>query len=97
MPSIEQVGAISKAQKYSRNNYWKHLKFFFKKNILKKSRTMPKNSKRGRLGSLNVFTCRKLQKKCKGVPFDRIRKFSKKKSHSAEKTQRVVSPLLLET
>ena len=46
---------------------------------------MPKNSKRGHSGSLNVFTNRKLQKKCKGVPFDRIRKFSKKKSHSAEK------------
>ena len=38
---------------------------------------MPKNSKRGHSGSLNVFTNRKLQKKCKGVPFDRIRKFSK--------------------
>ena len=31
-----QVGAISKAQKYSRNNYWKHLeKLFFQKNFLK--------------------------------------------------------------
>ena len=38
---------------------------------------MPKTSKRGHLGSLNVFTNRKL-KKCKRVPFDRIRKFSKK-------------------
>ena len=46
---------------------------------------MPKNSKRGHSGSLNVFTNRKLQKKCKGLPSDRIRKFSKKKSHSAEK------------
>ena len=26
-----QVGAISKAQKYSRNNYWKDLEFFSKK------------------------------------------------------------------
>ena len=27
-----QVGAISKAQKYSKNNYWKHLeKLFFSK------------------------------------------------------------------
>ena len=59
---------------------------------------MPKNSKRGHSGSLNVFTNRKLQKKCKGLPFDRIRKFSKKKSHSAEKTQRgdpLVSPAVL--
>ena len=29
-----QVGAISKAQKYSKNNYWKHLeKFFFQKSF----------------------------------------------------------------
>ena len=26
-----QVGAISKAQKYSKNNYWKHLQKFLKK------------------------------------------------------------------
>ena len=45
---------------------------------------MPKNSKRGHLGSLNVFTNRKLQKYAR-VLFDGIRKFSKKKSHSAEK------------
>ena len=68
-----QVGAISKAQKYSKNNYWKHLeKLFFSKNFLKfffrkkvfflESRTMPKNSKRGHSGSLNVFTNQKLQK-----------------------------------
>ena len=32
-----QVGAISKAQKYSMNNYWKHLeKFFSKKSIFGK-------------------------------------------------------------
>ena len=68
-----QVDAISKAQKYSRNNYWKHLqkKYFFSKKLFLKfffepsiflSRTMPKNSKRGHSGSLNVFTNRKLQK-----------------------------------
>ena len=30
-----QVGAISKAQRYSKNNYWKHLEklFFSKKNL----------------------------------------------------------------
>ena len=107
-----QVGAISKAQKYSKNNYWKRLEKFFQKNFLNffskntflESRTMPKNSKRGHSGSLNVFTNRKLQKKCKGLPFDRIRKFSKKKSHSAEKKRKksnerkpsLVSHLLLE-
>ena len=65
---------------------------------------MPKNSKRRHSVSLNVFTNRKLQKKCKGLPFDRIRKFSKKKSHSAEKKTKkksnerkpLVSHLLLE-
>ena len=45
---------------------------------------MPKNSKRGHLGTLNVFTSRKLQKNAR-VPFDRIQKFSKKKSHTPEK------------
>ena len=38
--------------------------FFSKKSIFLESRTMPKNSKRGHSGSLNVFTNRKLQKKC---------------------------------
>ena len=35
---LSQVGAISKAQKYSKNNYWKHLEklFFQKKNFRKK-------------------------------------------------------------
>ena len=37
---------------------------------------MPKNPKRGHLGSLNVFYKPKISKKCK-VPFDKIRKFSK--------------------
>ena len=31
-----QVGAISKAQKYSRNNYWKHLEKKLKKYFSKK-------------------------------------------------------------
>ena len=43
-----QVGAISKAQKHSRNNYWKHLdKFFFqKKYFFKKSHNAEKLKKR---------------------------------------------------
>ena len=44
-----QVGAISKAQKYSRNNYWKHLEkidFFSNKTIFLKK----------------VAQCRKTQK-----------------------------------
>ena len=35
---------------------------------------MPKNPKRGHLGSLNVFYKPKTSKKWKGVPFDKIRK-----------------------
>ena len=74
--------------------------FFSKKSIFLESRTMPKNSKRGHSGSLNVFTNRKLQKNA----IDRFRKFSKKKSHSAEKNEKnqtkrnkaLVSHLLLE-
>ena len=58
--------------------------FFSKKSIFLESRTMPKNSKRGHSGSLNVFTNRKLQKNA----IDRFRKFSKKKSHSAEKNEK---------
>ena len=59
---------------------------------------MPKNSKRGHSGSLNVFTNRKLQKTALGLPFDRIRKFSKKSRIVPKKTQRgdpLVSPAVL--
>ena len=85
--------------------------FFFKKNIFefffeKKyffSRTMQKNSKRGHSGSLNVFTNRKLQKKCKGYPLIESENFRKKVAYcrkkTHEKTKRkkpLVSHLLLE-
>ena len=46
---------------------------------------MPKNPKRDTLGSLNVFLQTDNFRKPKGGPFDRIRKFSKQKSHSAKK------------
>ena len=73
-PGTAQVGFISEAQKYSTSgNIWK----FFLKVFGKKSRILPKNPKRDPLGSINVFTSRKLQN-IQGVPFDRIRKFSKK-------------------
>ena len=36
----------------------------------------------------------KTSKKCKGVLFDKIRKFSRKNSHSAEKNQRALLSLL---
>ena len=81
-----QVGALSKAQKYSRNNYWKHLEktIFFNKIIWLKNRTMPKNPKRGHLGSLKFFTNLKLQKNARGYPLIKFENF-RKKSHSAEK------------
>ena len=92
-----QVGAISKAQKYSKNNYWKHFKelFFFKKiefsfrkmYFFRKSHNAEKLKKRP-FRLIKRFYKLKTSKKCKGLPFDRIRKFSKKKSHSAEKTEK---------
>ena len=84
---MDQVGFISKAQKYSRNNNWKNLGIFFsEKSIWKKSRILPKNPKRDPLGLLNVFfTNRKLQN-IRGVPFDRIQKFSEKCCRVPEKT-----------
>ena len=53
------------------------LNFFFEKYFLE-SRTMPKNSKRGHSGSLNVFTNRKLQKNARGYPLIESENFRKK-------------------
>ena len=108
-----QVGAISKAPKYSKNNYWKHLEnlFFFKKNIgfffrknvfFLESRTMPKNSKRGHSGPLNVFTNRKLQKNARGYlliesqNFRKSRIVRKKTKKKSNERKPLVSHLLLE-
>ena len=58
-----QVGAISKAQKYSKNNYWKHLEkflkkkfenFFFEKNFFRKSHNAEK-LKKSTLGSIKIL------------------------------------------
>ena len=46
---------------------------------------MPKNSKRGLLGSLNVFTNRKLQKNGKGDPSIEFESFRKKSRTAAKK------------
>ena len=103
-----QVGAISKAQKYSKNNYWKHLEklffskknfdfFFEKKYFLKKSHNAEKLKKRP-FRLIKRFYKPKTSKKCKGLPFDRIRKFSKKSRIVPKKTQRgdpLVSPAVL--
>ena len=103
-----QVGAISKAQKYSKNNYWKHLeklffskknlKFFFSKKVFfRKSHNAEKLKKRP-FRLIKRFYKPKTSKKCKGLPFDRIRKFSKKSRIVPKKTQRgdpLVSPAVL--
>ena len=63
-------------------------KFFSKKVFFsKKSGTMRKNSKIGLLVSIKVFTNRKLQKNARGYPLIEFKSF-RKKSHSAEKSQR---------
>ena len=59
---------------------------------------MPKNSKEGIQAHSTFFTNRKLQKNARGYPLIEFENF-RKKSHSAEKTQRgdpLVSPLHLE-
>ena len=73
------------------------MKKLIKNYLVKKSRILPKNTKRDPLGLLNVFYKRKLQK-IQGVPFDRIQKFSEK-CLSAKKNAKgdpLVSSLLLE-
>ena len=57
---------------------------------------MPKNLKRGHLGSLNVFYKPKTSKKCKGVPFDKIRKLCRIMPKKTQRGDPLVSPVLLE-
>ena len=78
------------------------MNFFFEKSIFL-SHTMPKNSKRGHSGSLNVFTNRKLQKNAKGYPLIESENFRKKSRTVPKKTKQknetkktLVSHLLLE-
>ena len=59
---------------------------------------MPKNSKEAIQAHSTVLQTENFKKKCK-VPFDRIRKFSKKSRIVPKKTRRgdpLFSPLLLE-
>ena len=84
-PGTVQVGFISKAQKYSRNNNWKNLeKKFEKKYLVKKVAYCRKNPKRDPLGLLNVFYKPKTSKNSKGCPLIEF-KNSRKMSHSAKK------------
>ena len=68
--------------------------------MFKTSRTMPKNSKIGHLGLLNVFINRKLQKNTRGYPLIEFENFRKKSRIVLKKNKKrgpLVSPLLLET
>ena len=49
---------------------------------------MPKNSKKAIQAHSTFSTNRKFQKKCKGVPFDKFQKFSKKSRTVPKKIQR---------
>ena len=85
-PGTAQVGFISKAQKYSRNNNWKNFEIFFqKKYLVKKSHILPKNPKRP-FRLIKRFLQTENFKKFKGVPFDRIQKFSEKCRKVPKKT-----------
>ena len=63
---------------------------------------MPKNSKRGHSGSLNVFTNRKLRKNARGYPLIESENFRKKsrivpkKRKKSNERKPLVSHLLLE-
>ena len=77
---------LKNIQRTTIGNIWKNyffqkkfLKFFFsKKSIFLERRTMPKDSKRGHSGSLNVFTNRKLQKNARDYPLIESENFRKK-------------------
>ena len=105
---MSQVSAISKAQKYSMNNYWKHLEFFFQKKVfwkkkfkkyfLKKVGQCRKTQKRAFRLIQRFYKPKTSKKNARGYPLIDFENF-RKKSHSAEKTQRgdpLVSPLHLE-
>ena len=61
---------------------------FFRKKKYFLSRKMPKNSKKAIQAHSTFSTNRKFQKKCKGVPFDKFQKFSKKSRTVPKKIQR---------
>ena len=74
----------------------------WKKYIFLEIRTMPKDSKRGHSGSLNVFTNRKLQKNARGYPLIESKNFRKKsrivpkKPKKSNERKPLVSHLILE-
>ena len=78
-PGTAQVGFISKAQKYSRTNHWKNLEKNSKKVLGKKCRIFwVEKLKKIPFRLIKRFLQIENFKKFKGVPFDRIEKFSEK-------------------
>ena len=72
---------------------------FFSKKVFFKSHNAKKLKKRPFRLIQRFLQTENFKKKCKGVPFDKIRKFSKKSRIVPKKTQRgdpLVSPVLLE-
>ena len=88
---------LKNIQRTTIGNIWKiffkkNLKIFFsKKAFFRKSHNAEKLKKRP-FRLIKRFYKPKTSKKCKGLPFDRIRKISKKKSHSAEKNPKGGGP-----
>ena len=69
---------LKNIQRTTIGNIWKKVYFFRNSHHAEKLKKRP-------FRLIKRFYKPKFSKKCKGLPFDRIRKFSKKKSHSAEK------------
>ena len=69
--------------------FLKENQFFFKKTYFLESRTMPKNTKRGHSGSLNVFTNRKLQKNARGYRLIESENFRKKRRIVPKKRKKI--------
>ena len=80
---------------FFQKNFWKL--FFEKKYFFRKSYNAEKLKKRP-FRLIKRFYKPKTSKKCKGLPFDRVRKFSKKSRIVPKKTQRgdpLFSPAIL--
>ena len=72
---------------------------FFRKKVFFKSQNAEKLKKRPFRLIQRFLQTENFKKKCKGVPFDKFQKFSKKSHIVPKKTQRggpLVSPVLLE-
>ena len=85
---------LKNIQRTTIGNIWrnffqkKFLNFFFEKDFFRKSHNAEKLKKRP-FRLIKRFYKPKTSKKCKGLPFDRIRKFSKKSRIVPKKTERI--------